>query len=103
MYRHDEIINKLTIQQKLSILADVRGFSDSAIIEQGVPSIKVATLEDLNARRDNEFPSYEVLANSWDLKLVENISKNLCAGVKDENINLFVPLSGAPSRLVCAA
>ena len=90
MYRHEEIINKLTIQQKLSILADVRGFADSSVLEQGVPSVKVAKLEDLNAERNNEFPSFEVLANSWDLKLIENVSKNLCAGVKDENINLFV-------------
>ena len=62
MYKYQEIINKLTIQQKLSILADVRGFSDQTILESGVPSIKTASLKELNDSRDKAFPSFESMA-----------------------------------------
>ena len=90
MYKYEEIINKLTIQQKLSILADVRGFADASVKELGIPTVQPATLSELNARRKKVFPSYERLANSWDLELIGNITKNLCLGSGADKPNLIV-------------
>ncbi|MBR2336820.1 MAG: glycoside hydrolase family 3 C-terminal domain-containing protein [Clostridia bacterium] len=90
MYKYEEIINRLTIQQKLSILADVRGFSDSSVAELGIPTVKAAGLADLNKQRNKAFPDFESLANSWDLSLIENVCKNLCATAKQDGVNLFV-------------
>ena len=90
MYRHEEIINKLTIKQKLSILADATGYTDGAVIEAGVPPVKVASLVDTDLAKGKIFPSYESLANSWDMKLIESVCKSACNGQDKSDANILI-------------
>lgn len=73
MLNHNEIIEKLTMRQKLSLLTDIRSLSRPEMAEMGIPSVSVQTLETLIAQRYEGLTPAR-MANSWDPELIEQAS-----------------------------
>ena len=73
MLNHNEVIEKLTLKQKLSLLTDIRSLSKPEMTDMGVPYVSVLTLEQLMSEQ-YEGLSPSRLANSWDAELIEQVS-----------------------------
>ena len=73
MLNHHEIIEKLTMRQKLSLLTDIRSLSRSDMTEMGVPAVSVQALETLISRR-HEGLTPARMAYSWAPELIEAVS-----------------------------
>ena len=73
MLNHNEIIEMLTIKQKLSLLTDIRSLSRPEMADLGIPCISVQTLESLISQQYEGLTPARV-ANSWDPELIEQVS-----------------------------
>ncbi|MBQ7226757.1 MAG: glycoside hydrolase family 3 C-terminal domain-containing protein [Clostridia bacterium] len=102
MLRHNDIIDKLTDEQKISLLTDTReGFGES-VDASAIPTIALNELWEENLSLDGEriFPSPCSLANSWDEKLFGNVAKSLASVGAGYGDNLFIlPSASAPSSV----
>ena len=70
MLKHSEIIKKLSVKQKISLLTDIRGFASPSVNEMGVPYVSLDNLSALVAGAEGLTPSR--LAQSWDTELVRS-------------------------------
>lgn len=91
MFKHQEIIDKLTIQQKLSLLADASSLGSEENVDKELPLIKEATMYAMNDGSDGEevYPSFHALANSWDSDLVGRVAEELSARARRKGVNLL--------------
>lgn len=88
MLKHQEIINQLTIEQKLSLLADISALGEVSF-ETGV-YLAETSVEKMNASAQSErYPSFSGLINSWNLDLVSQISDRLMARARRNGYTLF--------------
>ena len=85
MLNHNEVIQKLTMKQKLSLLTDIRSLCRPKMADMGIPCASVQTLETLISEQ-YEGLSPARMANSWDAELIEQIS---CRAVADANERLL--------------
>lgn len=83
MLKHSEIIKKLSVKQKISLLTDIRGFASPSVNEMGVPYVSLDNLSALVAGAEGLTPSR--LAQSWDTELVRSLS-SLAVGNSDSNL-----------------
>ena len=83
MLKHSEIIKKLSVKQKISLLTDIRGFASPSVNEMGVPYVSLDNLSTLVAGAEGLTPSR--LAQSWDTELVRSLS-SLAVGNSDSNL-----------------
>ena len=75
MLKYNEIIEKLTVKQKIALVTDLKGFSEPAMNELGVPYVSVQSVKDLlDANATGLTPA--VLARSWDTSLIEAFTQN---------------------------
>ncbi|MBR6782538.1 MAG: glycoside hydrolase family 3 C-terminal domain-containing protein [Clostridia bacterium] len=73
MLNHNEVIEKLTMKQKLLLLTDIRSLSRPEMTDMGIPRISVQALETLISEQ-YEGLSPSRLASSWDTALIEQVS-----------------------------
>ena len=85
MLKYNEIIEKLSVKQKISLLTDLRGFASPTMNELGVPYVSLGNLSTLVAGAEGLTPSR--LAQSWDTELVKKL--NMLA-VSGSDSNLFI-------------
>ena len=71
MLKHYDIIGRLSDNDKIHILCDIKCLSDKNYRVLGIPDISTSTLEEL---LDSDLPSPEALANSWDLPLIGRVA-----------------------------
>lgn len=83
MLKHNEIIEKLSVEQKISLLADLRGFASPSMNELGVPYMSIGDLSMLTAGAEGLTPSR--LAYSWDTELIKKLSILATSG-SDNNL-----------------
>ena len=83
MLKNKEIIEKLTTEQKLSL---INGGVISATNELGIPAVKSAKWEEIN----NElYPTFSALASSWNVSLMESVAKDIALKAKENSVNLL--------------
>ena len=73
MLNHNEVIEKLTLKQKFSLLTDIRSLSDPDMTRAGVPHVSMLTLETLMTDLYEGLTPAR-LANSWDSELIRQVS-----------------------------
>ncbi|MBQ8343956.1 MAG: glycoside hydrolase family 3 C-terminal domain-containing protein [Clostridia bacterium] len=88
MLKYNEIIEKLTVKQKISLLTDIKSFASPTMNELGVPYVSMTSLSALMTGREGLTPSR--LANSWDPQLVKAIVRNSLAKESENGANLIV-------------
>ena len=88
MLKHQEIINQFTIEQKLSLLADISARGGISF-ETGV-YLAETSVEEMNASAQSErYPSFDGLINSWNLDLISQVSDRLMARARRNGYTLF--------------
>ena len=91
MLKYKDIIDNLTIKQKIAILTSSMDAEELRALK--IPSVQIADLWDGNQLDSGEaiFPSAKSLANSWDDQLFGNVCLSLSAvQAKNNGTNLFV-------------
>ncbi len=82
MFKHQEIIDKLTLEQKLNLIADVSALGGA----EGYAFLKEANFD--APQEHNFYPSFSNLANSWDTDIVKTVSQSVFAKAKASGVNL---------------
>lgn len=88
MLNHQEIIEKLTIEQKLSLLADISALAGEDLDKYGIRFISESSIEELNASEGHKYPSFSALANTWNRELLIKMSDSLAKNAKEKGITL---------------
>lgn len=90
MLKHQEIIEKLTIEQKLALIADVASLGKEDLSAAGVRSVSLKTMERVNEKTGElKYPMFSALVNSWDRNLISNVSDTLAARAKANGVTLL--------------
>ena len=95
MLNHNEVIEKLTIKQKISLLTDIRSLSNPAINEAGVPCVSIMSLEKLLSDAFEGLSSSR-LANSWDADLIESVTCEAIARAETEGAKFLTTPAAKP-------
>ncbi len=89
MFKHQDIIDKLTLEQKIALIADVSALGET----EGYSFLKEADWN--NPHEWKNYPSFDGLANSWNVGLIKTVGADLFAKAKESNVNLVtLPTSG---------
>lgn len=92
MLKNSELLEKLTIKQKIALLTDQRDVIEGDEELKSIPTLSTTDLWSHNLSADNEkiFPSIASLANSWEREVIETVSTNLAQKGAENGHNLFV-------------
>ena len=86
MLKHQEIIEKLTTEQKLDLIVDVTSLGRTPIDGNGFKLLKSISLKDKDGWL--EYPSFTGLINSWDTELVEQVANEVVRKNQDDGATL---------------
>ena len=95
MLKYQDFIDNLTIEQKLSLLADFSslGGTDSGALDVHFLAETSVTEMNINTLNGEIFPTFAGLVNSWDGSLISKVADVLCtfksSPSKRENDALF--------------
>ena len=89
MLKHQEIIDKLTIEQKVSLLADVAALGSVSLEGVDFPFLSLSSIQEENARKGEKFPSFYGLTNSWNPDLVGAVANRLACRAKQAGVTLL--------------
>lgn len=91
MFKNQELIDKLTEEQKLRLITGFAGLSDDKLNAAGMPRVVAAELEDLNDKYGTPYPPHVGLANSWNTELIANVASDLAfRAATDANV-IYTP------------
>ena len=98
---NNDIIKKLTVNQKIALLTDLKDVIEKDEELSEIPKLSVADLWQNNVSESGEniFPSFAELANSWDEGTLGDVAVTLaCMGArKGENLFVLPKMEGATS------
>ena len=99
--RYDKIIEQLNIDEKLAILTDANFLARLSAEKEGVPYMSMARLSEFNqAEGYLRYPSFEALANAWDLKATADVAKGLAVRAREAGVNTaLLPKANLRSNL----
>ena len=90
MLRHQDVIEKLTIEQKLALLADISSLGQEDLSSVGVQGVRIASTAEVNdGMPDKRFPVFARLVNSWNTELVANVAETLAMRAKRTGVTLL--------------
>ena len=82
MLTHQEIIEKLTTEQKISLLADVASLGGITLAGQNPRFLWETTMQAMNEKEGETYPSFSGLANTWNTNLVGKVADSLARRAK---------------------
>lgn len=74
MLKHKLIIDRLSEAQKIQILTDVRCLDGEEYFKLGIPSFKLASIDEY---KPNIYPSPRSLANSWNARVITDVANDI--------------------------
>lgn len=89
MIKHSQIIDQLSVQQKIALLTDVTNLSNPELNAMGVPQVTMDTLENLSTQAVKAYPPAAALANSWDTTLMEASALDIANTARATGVNLI--------------
>lgn len=89
MLKFKNYIDRLTPEQKILLLTDGKTFFEDEKLRNLVPFVKVSNLNELNSG-DVVYPSYSAVANTWNISLINEMTKDLATRGKINGANLVV-------------
>ena len=93
MLKHKFLIDSLRESQKIRILTDISCLADVEFEALGIPSFKLSNIEEY--KRD-VYPSPASLANSWNLRVVSDISTDMAVSMTADGVNTVCVPSPVP-------
>jgi len=89
MIKHSQIIDQLSIQQKIALLTDISNLSNPELNALGVPQVSMDTLDNLRTQAVKSYPPIPALANTWDTTLIESCALDIANTAKAIGVNLI--------------
>ena len=89
MLNNQEIIEKLTIEQKLRLIADVSSLGQEDFSELDLRCISETSMEECNRAEGNKFPAFSGMVNSWNKELIAAVSDSLAKSAKGAGATLL--------------
>ena len=86
MLKYQEIIEKLTTEQKLDLIADVTSLGGVSVDEIPFKNLKISSLKNKDGWL--EYPSFAGLVNSWDKNLIGEVANDVLKRSKKEGTTL---------------
>ncbi len=99
MLKNFELIEKLTLDQKLEILANGRYLSAKHDVDIGLPSLIIKYVDEVVSKEQlDNLPSLHALANTWDLQNFKKVYSQIGALSKKQEVNaLLLPKANVRS------
>lgn len=92
MLKHREIIQKLNLDSKLSLIADGNTLFTHGNAKAGIPPVSASSWEEVNKAEGNIYPPLGTLANSWNTELLAQVSADMAVRAKRKGVQmLFTP------------
>ena len=95
MLKHERIIKRLSMAEKIGILTDITALEDDNISKLGVPKLDVLYMRHMMRER---FPMPSALAHSWDRELIRDVAGLVANDVHDGK-SAIVVTPGAKIKL----
>ena len=89
MLKYKDIVNKLTVKQKISLLTDIECLCDPVFNKMGIPKVTTKFLDEL-LKSETEGVSYPCLSRSWNGDTVRRFTECVLAKGKDDGAELIV-------------
>ena len=90
MLKYQEIIEKLTLEQKLSLIADISSLAGENFGELGLRCISETSTSAQNAKLGKErYPAFSGMINSWNTRLCAEVADSLAQRAKDAGATLL--------------
>lgn len=96
MIKHSQIINQLSVQQKVALLTDISNLDNQELNSIGVPRVSMDTLESLRAQAIKAYPPVAAMANTWDLALMEASAIDIANNAKSNGVNAILVPAAKP-------
>ena len=87
MLKHNLIIDRLSESQKIKLLTDVRVLASDEYTRLGIPFFKLSSVQ---GYADDLYPSPTAMANSWNMRVINEVASDIAARMSNENINAAV-------------
>ena len=89
MLQYFDIIENLSIDEKLSILTDGNFLASLSLEKSGMPYMAMARLSSFNEVDGGlRYPSFEAMANAWDKTGAYTVAEGLAMRAREEGINV---------------
>lgn len=85
MLKYENKVSRLDERQKIELLTNIVGMSESELISLGLPAIKVGRLAEITK---NIYPAPEMIANSWNDELAFKLGRSGAELSLEKGINL---------------
>ncbi len=89
MLKHEKIIEKLTIKQKISLLTDISCLSQAEYTDLGIPHTSISTLNDIFTDLGDNV-SANMLARTWNPDAIDNLTGELVAAASRKGTDLVI-------------
>ena len=89
MLKYENIIQNLTIKQKIALLTDIGCLADPEFVSLGIPYTSVRTLQDILADT-GENVSTNMLARTWDPAVIKGFSHDMATVAKRQGTNFII-------------
>lgn len=89
MLKYKEIIEKLSVKQKIALLTDIKCLSNPEYVALGIPYTSLSTFEDI-LLETKEGVSSNILARSWSLETVKDMTEDLVSKAKERGTNFVM-------------
>lgn len=89
MLKHKEIIDLMSIKQKISLLTNINCLSEPEFTALGIPFTSISSLEDM-LNQTGEGISSNILARSWDTDKIRSATKELVELAKENGTNFVI-------------
>lgn len=101
MLNNVELIEKLTLDQKLELLVNGRYLSAKHDVDLGLPSLVIKYTDDvITKEQKNDLPSLHALANTWDANNFENVYSKIGEISREQGVNaLLLPNANVRSNV----
>lgn len=92
MIKNPEILKKLNIDEKISLVADANTLFMQGNAKAGIRRVNTASWEEVNVAEGNIYPAFGALVNSWNSELISDVAADIALRAKKNSVNLlFTP------------
>ena len=89
MLKYKEIIEKLSVKQKIALLTDIKCLSNPEYVSLGIPYTSLSMLEDI-LLGTKEGVSSNILARSWNLDAIRDMTEDIVSRAKERGTNFVM-------------
>ena len=100
MLKHTDILNKLTVEQKIALAASLKSLTEPQYAAAGIPLLHYSGTHRANAAAGYPLPPFSAMANSWNERLISEAASLIAESAAADGVNfMFTPdlrLKSAP-------